>query len=53
MGRRICIGEHAFGLQIEDLRIAFIAQKQRLASIADEDKRVVRNSKHRSDPILC
>ena len=48
MGRRICVGEHALGLQIEDLRIAFIAQNQRLGPIADEDKRVVR-----SDPIPC
>jgi len=47
MGWRICVGENALGFEIEEFRIALVAQDQRLFAVADENQRVMRNSKHR------
>jgi hypothetical protein len=41
--RRILVGEHMFGGEIDERRVAGIAQKQRLLSVADEDECVMRD----------
>ena len=43
VGRRILVGENALGHQIGKLLVAFVAQKERLAAVADEDESVMRN----------
>jgi hypothetical protein len=43
VGRRIVIGEYALGLEVRKLLIALVAQEQRLATVADEHKRIVGN----------
>lgn len=37
------IVEHLLGLQIGEFLVAFVAQKQRLAAIADEYERIMGN----------
>src|ERR1700693_1137953 len=50
MSRRITIDEHALGLEIREFLVTVIAQEQRLASIADEYDRVVRNLDFAHEP---
>jgi hypothetical protein len=43
MSRRIYIDEYPFSPEVRKFLVTMIAQKQRLASIADEHNRVARN----------
>ena len=44
VGRRILVDENALGHQIGKLFVTFVAQKKRLAAVADENESVMRNS---------
>jgi hypothetical protein len=43
-GQRVVVDEHLFGGQIGKFLVAGVAQKQRLAAVADEHDRVMRNA---------
>jgi hypothetical protein len=44
VGRGIVIDENALGHQIGKLFVTFVAQKERLAAVADENESIMRNS---------
>src|SRR5271166_4462316 len=43
MGGRIVVDEHLLGDEIRELLVAFVTKEKRLAAVADENVRVVRN----------
>jgi hypothetical protein len=51
-----CVGGfwsvNLLGFQVEQVCVAIIAQKKRLAAVADENKRIVRNLDHWREPAL-
>jgi len=49
---RVLIDEDPFGGQIEELLVARVAQKQRLATVADENQGVMRNLALGDSPLL-
>src|SRR5262249_1185107 len=51
VGCGISVGEHALGLEIEELGITLIAEHERLAAVADENKCIMGNSEHWTNPV--
>ena len=52
MSRRVVIDEYPLGLEFGEFLIAVIAQKQRLAAVAHEYDRAVRNPDFRHEPSI-